>query len=211
LDQWLASCRYPNFGMSGIRDFEHFRSVEGSGRHLYHHMGAQLLSLLLVAGSYFRSREGNRVGRDHLGRPEDARDLFDFALMERTIRAVFEEYYHGFVGKRLSWPLAFDSKRLTQRMVDEMGVDRHMEEILRVVDQDAMSEEEFKAFLQERGYDFKEADGLRKGRGDITMETGPHLGGFNERISLPEMIEAVGAISGVCIAERYWKEKVSGS
>jgi hypothetical protein len=197
--------------MSGIRDFEHFRSLEANRRHLYHHIGAQLLSLLLVAGSYFRNKEGHRVGRDHLGRPVDARDLFDFALMERTIRAVFEGYYQGFVGEELSWPLAFDSSRLTQRMVAEMGVDRHMEEILRVADQDGMSDDELRAFLEERGYDFKEAHGLRKGGGDITMETGPHLGGFNERISLPEMIEAVGAISGVCIAERYWKEKVNGS
>jgi hypothetical protein len=131
--------------------------------------------------------------------------------MERIIRSVFEGYYQGFVGGPLSWPPVFDLERLTQRMVDEMGVDRHMEETLRVADQEAMSDDEFKAFLEQRGYDFKACHGLKRGGGDITMETGPHLGGFNERISLPEMIEAIGAVSGLCVAGRYWNEKVSGS
>ena len=29
LDQWLASCRYPNFGCSGVRDFEHLEVFSG--------------------------------------------------------------------------------------------------------------------------------------------------------------------------------------
>jgi len=211
LDRWLESCRYPNFGMTGIRDFEHFTSLEGGGRRLHHLMGTQLLSLLLVVGSYFRSREGHRVGKDSSGKPVDARDLFDGVLMERVLRSIFESYYCGFVGEPLSWPPLFDLGGLTRRMVDEMGVDRHMEEILRVADQQAMSDEAFEAFLGERGYDLNGSYGLPRGQGDITMNTGPHLGGFNDRISIPEMIEAVGAISGLCVAGRYWKEKENGS
>jgi hypothetical protein len=131
--------------------------------------------------------------------------------MEKIIRSIFEEYYEGFVGGRLSWPSGFELGKLTRRMVDEMGVDRHMEETLRVADQETMSDDEFKTFLEERGYDVKRGHGLRRGESDITLHTGPHLGGFNETISLPEMIEAIGAISGICIAGRYWKEKASGS
>ena len=93
-------------------------------------------------------------------------------------------------------------------MIDEMGVDRHMEEILRGQDQDRMTEKEFTDFLAERGCDRKAMTGFRKGAQDIVISTGPHLGGFNQRISLPEMIEAVGAMSASCIAGRYWREKV---
>jgi hypothetical protein len=211
LDRWLESCRYPNFGMSGIRDFEHFSSFEGGGRRLHHHVGAQLLSLLLVTGSYFRNQEGHRVGRDASGRPMDARDLFDPPFMGKIIRSVFEEYYRGFVGETLLWPSGLDLERLTRRMVEEMGVDRHMEEILRVADQVAMSDDELEAFLEERGYGADRRSGLRRGEGDIILDTGPHLGGFNEGISLPEMIEAIGAISGLCVAGLFWKEKLSGS
>jgi hypothetical protein len=210
LDRWLESCRFPNFGATGIRDFEHFSAFDGGGRRLHDHMGTQLLSLLLVAGSTFRNLERHRVGRDGSGRPVDARDLFDPAFMEKVIRSVFEGYHSGFVGDALSWPLAFDLEGLTRRMIDEMGVDRHMEEILRVADQEAMSDDEFKAFLEERGCDLETRGGLRRGEGDITIDTGPHLGGFNERISVPEMIEAIGAMAGLCVAGRYWKEKVSG-
>ena len=28
LDRWLDSCRYPNFGLSGLRDFEHFQLIK---------------------------------------------------------------------------------------------------------------------------------------------------------------------------------------
>ncbi|MDY7039090.1 MAG: SidJ-related pseudokinase, partial [Thermodesulfobacteriota bacterium] len=53
LDRWLDSCSYPNIGLTGIRDFEHFISFKGLGRDLYRYIGSHILSLLLVAGSYF--------------------------------------------------------------------------------------------------------------------------------------------------------------
>ncbi|HSO19251.1 MAG TPA: SidJ-related pseudokinase, partial [Desulfosarcina sp.] len=75
LDRWLDSCAYPNLGLSGLRDFEHLAAVSCRGRRLYRHIGTHLLSLLLVAGSHFRSREGGSGGLDADGRPMDTRDL----------------------------------------------------------------------------------------------------------------------------------------
>ena len=94
-------------------------------------------------------------------------------------------------------------------MIDEMGVDRHMEEILRAVDQQQMTDQEFSKFLGERGYSENEIKDFKRGDEDITLYTGPHLGGFNERISLPELTEFVGTISALCIAGRYWRESFS--
>ena len=131
----------------------------------------------------------------------DARDLFDEIFLRALIEGAFISYYQGFVGEAFAGQLPFSLSRLTTRMIDEMGVDRHMEEILRGQDQDRMTEKEFTDFLVERGCD-------RKAITDIIISTGPHLGGFNQRISLPEMIEAVGAMSALCIAGRYWREKV---
>jgi hypothetical protein len=35
------------------------------------------------------------------------------------------------------------------------------------------------------------------------MMTGPHLGGFNQRISLPELIHFTGTAASYCIGDRY--------
>jgi hypothetical protein len=37
-------------------------------------------------------------------------------------------------------------------MTEEMGVDRYMEEIFRVADQEDMTDDAFKFFLRQRGY-----------------------------------------------------------
>ncbi len=47
----------------------------------------------------------------------------------------------------------------------------------------------------------------QKGVADIVIYSGPHLGGFNDTISLPELIESVSAMSALCIVGRFWKEK----
>lgn len=204
LDRWLASCTYPNFGASGIRDFEHLIAFNGSPRELYRHIGAQILGLLLVAGSYFRNAEPVRVGLDTQRNPVDARDLFDGDLLKLVVEGVFLHYYQAFAGLEFdrSTSFDFDVDNLCCRMIEEMGVDRHMEEILRVVDQDRMSDEQLREFLMERGYSEERAAQFKKGVEDITLITGPHLGGFNDRISLPELIDSVGAISALCIAGR---------
>ena len=207
LDRWLDSCCYPNFCVTGIRDFEHIIAYKGLGQKLYQYIGTQLFSLLLVAGSYFRNKDRQRVGLDAQGNPIDARDLFDKELLEELVRGIYLSYYHGFVGIEFTEIIPIDFNKLVSRMIDEMGVDRHMEEILRVVDQKQMTDEEFCKFLGERGYSVNEIKGFKKGDEDITLYTGPHLGGFNERISLPELTEFVGSISALCIAGRYWRER----
>jgi hypothetical protein len=206
LDRWLDSCCYPNFGMTGIRDFEHLVALNGSSRKLYYHIGAQILSLLLVTGSYFRHKDRGRVGLDEQGNPIDAKDLFDKQFLEELIEGIFRVYYDGFVGTELAGELPLDFDELSSRMIEEMGVDRHMEEILRVVDQEQMSDEGFRKFLGERGYPEDQVRDFKKGVEDITICTGPHLGGFNERISLPELIECVETMSALCIVGRYHRE-----
>ncbi len=206
LDRWLRSCRYPNFGLTGVRDFEHFTSFNGSGRQLYYHIGTHILSLLLATGSYFRSKDIGRVGFDSQGKAVDARDLFDKPFFKKLVRGIFLSYYKGFTGKGFEGDAPCDLDLLTSRMIEEMGVDRHMEEVLRIEDQRQMTDEDFRNFLLKTRYAGQDTRSPKKGAEDITLHTGPHLGGFNERISLPELIESVGAMSALCVAGRYRSE-----
>jgi len=208
LDRWLHSCRYPNFGVTGVRDFEHLISFSGSSRRLCYHIGTELLGLLLTASSYFRNKDIGRLGIDEKGNPVDARDLFDKPFFQEVIQGIFCNYYSSFCGKDLEGNPPFRINNLASRMIEEMGVDRHMEEILRVVDQEGMSEGAFREFLLSRGYRVEEIENLNKGEQDIVIHTGPHLGGFNERISLPELIESVSAMSALCIAGKWSTENV---
>ncbi len=203
LDQWLDSCAFPNLGLSGLRDFEHLESFSGRSRTLYRHIGSHFLSLLLVAGSHFRCRDKTKVGLDKNGQPVDARDLFDRQLLKSMVVEIFENYYFGFTGYAANNSLPVDLEGLVGRMIEEMGVDRYMTELLRRTDQNALTDSEFVAFLKERGYSSDQIDGLTRGEKDIQIISGPHLGGFNRQISLPELIEAVAAMSAACIAGRF--------
>jgi hypothetical protein len=206
LDRWLDSCLYPNFGVTGIRDFEHLVAFAGPSRQLYFHIGTQILSLLLVTGSYFRHRDRTRVGLDDQGNPLDARDLFDRPLLKDLIGQVFSSYYNGFVGEAYSGASFIDTDALAGRMIEEMGMDRYMEEVLRVVDQRRMTDDAFRRFLATRGYTGTQVRGLTKGVEDIVILSGPHLGGFNERISLPELTDAIGTMAALCMVGRYSRE-----
>ncbi len=207
LDRWLASCRYPNFGVSGLRDFEHFERVAGRLRFRYEIIGSHLISLVLVAGSYFRQQRPDRVGFDASGHPVDVRDLFDRDLFKAMIRDIFRSYYEGFTDD--TWcvhqPVMPDTT--VDRMIEEMGVDRHMEEVLRVADQGAMDQATFAAFLEARGIPRDEALQIPKGREDIPLMTGPHLGGFNQAISLPELIAFAATGSARCVMGRFRRER----
>ena len=205
LDRWLESCFYPNIGTTGIRDFEHFISVKASSRHLYRLIGNHFLSLLLIAGSYFRNQDPQKTGLTSWGKPVDARYLFDRAMLADIIQGIFKRYYEGFVGEPYFGKMPLNIDDLSARMVEEMGVDRHMEELLRVVDQNVMTDDGFGVFMRERGYTDEEIMHLRKGRQDLLIQSGPHLGGFNEQISLPELIQAVATMSALCIAGRFWR------
>jgi len=211
LDRWLQSCRYPNFGLTGIRDFEHIISFNGSSRQLYNRVGTQILSLLLTTGSYFRNKEPERVGFDKEGNAVDARDLFDKPFFKELVQGIFLAYYDGFTNMKFAGKIPLDFDDLICRMIDEMGVDHHMEEILRVVDQREMSDEFFKQFLKNRGYSDKDIKTEEKGVREITTYTGPHLGGFNERISIPELIDSVGTMSALCISGKFLSETLMTS
>ena len=205
LHAWLDSCSYPNLGLTGIRDFEHFVTFRGLNSNLYRYIGTHILSLFLVAGSYFRNKDRDRVGLDNTGEPVDARDLFDKYFFKELIRVIFLSYYHGFVEKQFRGEIPVGLDELTIRMIEEMGVDRHMEEILRVADQKEMTDEEFRDFLGKKGYSRGQIKAIKKGIEDIAIFSGPHLGEFNHGISLPELIESVGTMSSLCIVGRYLK------
>jgi hypothetical protein len=211
LDRWLHSCRYPNLSLTGLRDFEHLVACHESSSRLYHFIGTHLLSLLLVAGSYFRNRNPERIGFDQQGQHVDTRDLFDRPLLKRLIEGIFGHYYSGFAGTEYVGIIPFNTDDLALRMIDEMGVDRHMEEILRVADQEAMTDQEFQDFLMQRGYSMEQAKGLERGTGDLLIHTGPHLGAFNNRISLPELIDSVAIASALCVAGRYQQERTASA
>lgn len=140
----------------------------------------------------------------------DVRHQFDRSMLSEIIHRIFIGYYEGFVGRPFAGKLPLNIDFLSVRMVEEMGVDRHMQELLRVVDQNAMSDDAFERFMRERGYDEQEVRHLKKGQQDLRIQSGPHLGGFNEQISLPEMIEAVATMSALCIAGRYWQLNFNG-
>lgn len=210
LDRWLASCAYPNFGLSGLRDFEHFEVIRSDGLKLYRYMGNHLLSLLLVVGSYFRAKDHRRRGWNRAGEPVDTRHLFDPDLLRDVATAIYCQYYRGFVGEPPKAQPPVDLHRLIDRMIAEMGVDRHMVESLRVADQQQMSQAVFEAFLMDRGYTGERLADIQKGVRDLVIHTGPHLGAFNRGISLPEIIEAASAMAAVCVAARFLKEAESG-
>ncbi len=203
LDQWLESCDFPNFGLSGLRDFEHLATICDHGRNLYRHVCTHFFSLLLVAGSHFRCRDRSRAGIDEKGNPVDARGLFDRDTLKKMIREIFTGYYEGFVETTTVPRPPVDLNRLADRMIEEMGVDRYMTELLRRTDQNALTDEEFSAFLKTRGYDERQIKGLHRGERDILITSGPHLGDFNRQISLPEMIQGTAAMAAVCIAGRF--------
>ena len=90
-----------------------------------------------------------------------------------------------------------------------MGVDRHMEEILRAVDIKNMTDETLCAYLCKRGYQKEEIAGIKKRCRDVITYTGPHLGGFNQRISPPELISFLETASAVCILGKFTGEGIT--
>lgn len=203
LDQWLASCRHPNFGASGLRDFEHIEPHQRQGTGLYHAMGTVLLSLFLVTGSYFRAREPQRVGLNKDKGPVDARDLFDPVLLGSTMQTILDQFYWGFTGHDMPFRPDFDLSKLCSRMIEEMGMDTHMSEELRRDDQEEMTDEEFVEFLRGRGFSEETIATMQRGREDVSILTGPHLGGFNRSISLPELVEFTASCVGLAALGRH--------
>jgi hypothetical protein len=207
LDQWLDSCEFPNLGLSGVRDFEHFETFNGHGRILYRHIGTHIFSLLLIAGSHFRCKDKSRFGLNEKKEPVDTRDLFDRKVLMKMVEDIFSGYYKGFTNLEAIPPLPVKLDLLIDRMIDEMGMDRYMTELFRRTDQNALTDDEFIAFLKRKGYTDDRIRKLKKGEKDILITSGPHLGEFNRQISLPELIECTAAMSALCIAGRYLRLK----
>ncbi len=205
LDQWLESARYPNFAVSGLRDFEHLISIKTTKR-LHHFIGEHLLGFVLVAGSFFRNKAPERKGFDAQGQPFDTRSLFDRKLFSNLIKHASVAYYEAMTGKRLKKIESVYKKRLIDNLIENMGSDHHMEEILRARDQCNMSDSEFDDFLISRGLSRSRLKGIKKGQKDIVLETGPHLGGFNQPISVPELMDFLFCLSSLCISDRYVME-----
>jgi hypothetical protein len=123
--------------------------------------------------------------------------------MRELIETTFNAYYEGFTQRKTEDRLPIDFDTFVLRAIDEFGVDQYMEEIFRALDQQDMSDDEFSEFLLKRGISGDRIDELPKGIEDITLMTGPHLGGFNQRISLPELIHFTGTATAYCISDRY--------
>lgn len=205
LDQWLESSRYPNFSKSGLRDFEHFESIINTSK-LHHYIGQHLLSFILVIGSYFRNKEALKYGFDVDGKPFDLRYLFDKKLFLHIITKVVASYYQGLTGLEFSDMDRLIDSTLIDSLVDVMGIDRHMKEILHVHDQENMSNNEFYDFLISRGYENTIAKNMKKADHEIVLYTGPHLGEFNQQISIPELISTLFSLASLCVSNRYINE-----
>jgi len=208
LDQWLESSRHPNIALSGLRDFEHLEFADQTTG-IKRCIGEHLLSLILVAGSFFRNREPALKGYDEKGAPVDARHLFDRSLLENILEDIIHYYGSGFTGLSFQNRFSEEIRLLAEELIHEMGVDRHMEEVLRIEDQNRLDTEQFRNFLVSRGIGKEELAGheARKGRENLSISTGPHLGGFNQRISTPRLIDLLFTLSALFISERYLCKK----
>ena len=200
LDQWLDSSRFPNFAASGLRDFEHI-ACQAKRLDLEHYTGEYLLSFIMVAGSCFRNKAPHRRGIDNTIPYVDTRDLFCPDLFESLLTGVCEHYFKGLTQCGTFDPTPFNFPVLVQELIEKMGMDEHMQETLRIQDQLAMDDEQFKQFLAERGMTRVPA----KGEQEITLFTGPHLGDFNQAISIPELIEFLFKFSAFCVSTCFLK------
>jgi len=205
LDKWLESSKYPNFAKSGLRDFEHLVSIKTTEK-LRHFIGEHILGFILVVGSFFRNKAPEKKGFDEKGHPVDTRNLFDRPLFSELFKDIVRLYYKGVTGVPLKALDRFLDDSLIDRLIENMGIDRHMEETLRVQDQNNMSDSEFETFLISRGYVKSMLNHIKKGQRDLVLNTGPHLGGFNQPISIPELMDFLFCLSSLCISDRYIME-----
>jgi len=211
LDRWLQSSRFPNFGPTGIRDFEHLTSLGTRvGHQLYRHIGNQLLSLVLVAGSYFRHKAPESVGLDKHGDPLDVRYLFDRAQFSGLVQTVFTAYHTGFSEGEPVVDMQAEIEALVTALINQMGVDRHMREILRREDQSRMTTADFHSYLSQYSLPAGAAAEFEKGRADIEIHSGPHLGEFNGPISVPELTAFLRSASAVIVAGRFLEQRFGG-
>jgi len=151
------------------------------------------------------------VGGDENGAPRDVRFLFDRARYSDLVRGVFAAYYGGSSkGDRLP-DLNADIETLVDCLIDQMGVDRHMLEILRREDQNRMSDRDFNAFLTRYNLSVGSTAVIEKGAADIEVPSGPHLGEFNGPISVPELTAFLRSAAAAIVAGRFMAQRFSSS
>ena len=205
LDRWLESCRYPNFSSSGLRDFEHMkRTPEMISGEFYRLMGDQVLSLLLAAGSHFRSLGGTAAFPPFSrGDETDFRALFSQDQFREMLCTIVSGYHEGFSG--LPCPELFQGliDEMVPLLTEKMGRDTDMEEILRARDQVPMSHKDFSTFLASRRLSPEEIAAHTKDEKDIALYTGPHLGRFNRKISCPELLEFTATVASITIINGF--------
>jgi hypothetical protein len=164
------------------------------------------MSLILAAGSWFRLKEPKLMGLTPQGHPVDARHLFDRTALISLLETIIREFSAGFLGRPLDAAL-IDCQKFADPFIEGMGMDRHMTEVLRRQDQLAYDPESFHALLRAKAQDPGVAQNCLPGEQDITLVTGPHLGEFNSRISVPELTSLCGVVAGLCIAAAYFEEQ----
>jgi len=147
------------------------------------------------------------VGLDRQGHPTDARHLFNPSLFKNFILCIFFSYYKGFTGRKFHGPLPFNAEALTENLINEMGVDRYMEEILRAADIKNMTDHTLCTYLRKRGYQKEEIACIKKNGRDVITSTGPHLGGFNQRVSPQELISFLETVSAVCVLDKFMEKE----
>ncbi|MFW5997924.1 MAG: SidJ-related pseudokinase, partial [Desulfovermiculus sp.] len=206
LDRWFDSCLYPNFGLSGLRDFEHLEVWSGYPRHLFRDLGTQIMSLILTAGGWFRLKEPKLMGLTPQGLAVDARYLFDRTAFISLLETIVQGFSTGFLGRALNTDM-IDCQKFVDPFIEGMGMDRHMTEIFRRQDQLAYDPESFHALLRAKALDPAVIQNCLPGEQDIILVTGPHLGEFNSRICIPELTSLTAVVAGTCIAEAYFQEQ----
>ena len=70
-----------------------------------------------------------------------------------------------------------------------------------------MTDAAFADFCVARGMAPETARSLRRGQVDVELVTGPHLGAFNGRTSLPELAECTAAAAAACLVGRYFADR----
>ncbi|NOX32595.1 MAG: hypothetical protein GXP56_02495 [Deltaproteobacteria bacterium] len=60
--------------------------------------------------------------------------------------------------------------------------------------------------LFDRSFFLQLLKNIKKGQSNIVINTGPHLGGFNQAISVPELMDFLFCLSSLCISDRYIME-----
>ncbi len=198
LDQWLDSSMFPNFAASGLRDFEHMVQ-KADLKDLGHYTGEYLLSFILSAGAFFRNKAPHRRGKNDQQPHVDTRDLFSKILFQDFVTGICQHYFKGLTGFDLCDIPLFNIPLLIDRLIERMGSDEHMEEVLRVRDQLDMNDEQFEKYLRAKGVGQIPV----RGENEIVLFTGPHLGGFNQAISIPDVIDFLFKFSACCVSSCF--------